>query len=921
LEDWLLPVVFGQRPVPLKFRNMTRKEQARFYVRGAQVGDEPATEYGFVGRDLDIQTIERRLLTAPDSNELLVQGMAGAGKSALLAHLAWWWQRTGLVDQVFRFSYEDRAWTRDLIVRGIRPTLFGSAEHAKADAMPEDAQAEQVAERLRSQRHLLILDNAESITAAPAAIPHKLAPDERWKLKSLLSRLRGGRTLVLLGSRGSESWLTSGHAGLGIYQLRGLDPQAASVLGDRILARHGATFYLTDGTERPALEELVALLGGYPLPLTVVLPVLASAAPSQVLAELRAGGAGADPEGLVRTAIEYSHGKLDPVLQNSLLLLAPFTSVIGTGPVLQRYQELLLADESVQNLGLVDLAAALDQAVSVGLAAPHLELTNTVGVQPALPYFLRSRLHGSPALQAASTQAHYELYREISVTLADMIQMEKDPQERATGHVLTQSHYANLTAALYHAQDSRQPIWEVIQPLALHLMEIRQYAPLRKLADDAIARHPAPAAPARQRELAYLHSLAGQAALEQHELDAAKVYYETELTMLRAGGNPESEYLTYHQLGRVAQGHGRYADAEAHYRQALDLEQEFSKRAGSARTYSSLGTVVFEQHRYAEAEALYHQALALYQEFGNWYESADVLANLGRLAQARGHYEQAAPFYGSAIGIYRRYGDSSSAAHTRVAFGTVLKKQGRYADAEALYRQALDVFLEVGDQYAVADVHFQLASATGELGRHEQSEAHSRKAIDIYLEFGDRHSAAKAYAQLGVAAQAQGRYADATASLHRAIGMFLEVGDSQNAALAYHYLGVAEQGQSRYEEAVASYREALEIRRESDTEASCITALELGRLLVRLGRHREAVEALLYAAATWHQLSGQWYDQALQWLHRERELMEPAEFAALVAEIVPASLAGKFIAATDAAGDPGDDGANGATEPTGSSGA
>ena len=65
-----------------------------------------------------------------------------------------------------------------------------------------------------------------------------------------------------------------------------------------------------------------------------MLPVLASAPPSAVLAELRAGGPGADPAGLIIRAIEYSHGKLDPALQSSLLLLAPFTAVIPTGPIL-----------------------------------------------------------------------------------------------------------------------------------------------------------------------------------------------------------------------------------------------------------------------------------------------------------------------------------------------------------------------------------------------------------------------------------------------------------------------------------------------------------------------------------------------------------------------------------------------------------
>jgi len=84
--------------------------------------------------------IERRILTRPDSNELLIQGMAGAGKSTLLAHLAWWWQRTGLVNEAFTFDYAERAYTATQIVRDIRARLLSSADQARADLMPWPAQ-------------------------------------------------------------------------------------------------------------------------------------------------------------------------------------------------------------------------------------------------------------------------------------------------------------------------------------------------------------------------------------------------------------------------------------------------------------------------------------------------------------------------------------------------------------------------------------------------------------------------------------------------------------------------------------------------------------------------------------------------------------------------------------------------------------
>ena len=43
-------------------------------------------------------------------NLLLVHGMGGSGKTTLLHHLGHWWQTTGLVDQVFYFGYDQKAW-------------------------------------------------------------------------------------------------------------------------------------------------------------------------------------------------------------------------------------------------------------------------------------------------------------------------------------------------------------------------------------------------------------------------------------------------------------------------------------------------------------------------------------------------------------------------------------------------------------------------------------------------------------------------------------------------------------------------------------------------------------------------------------------------------------------------------------------
>jgi tetratricopeptide (TPR) repeat protein len=780
LEDWMLPVMFAQQPLSVGLRPMTGPEQAEFDRHASMPGAEPVTEYGFVGRDLDIQAIERRILADRDGHQLLVRGMAGAGKSTLLAHLAWWWQRTGLVEHVFRFSYEDRVWTSAQIIREIRARLMSPAEHAQADSMTEQAQAEQVATLLRSTRHLLILDNTESVTAAPAAIPHTLTPAGQGRLKAFLAQLRGGRTLVLLGSREPETWLTGGRGGPGTYELPGLDPQAASVLVERILARHQADRLLKDGTERGALQELVRLLGGYPLSLTVVLPVLAAAPPSAVLAELKAGGRGADPAGLIGRAIEYSHGQLDPALQNSLLLLAPFTSVIGTGRMLERYRDRLLEHEAVRALGSVDLAAALDQAVSVGLATPHPQHGDLVQVQPVLPYFLRSRLHHQPARQAAASQAHYLLYRDLVGELADMLHEPRDPRPRLAAQGAIRAEYANLTTALDYGLRTGQPVEALIDALDTYLRQSRQHETRRQLLDDAIAAYLEPTGPDGQIELAFLHEFAGGAALGQHRLDAAEAHFKTAISLLDAAGNRKRQSALYHQLARIAHDQKQYDQAEASYCRALDID----------------------------------------------------------LA----------------------YGDQSSTAITHHQLGVLAQDEKRYDQAEASYRKALDIFLAYGDQHSAASTYGQLGVLAHDQKRYDQAEASYRKALDIFLAYGDQHNAASTYGQLGVPAH----------------------------------------DQKRYDQAETSDRQAREIRRVSDRRAASSIAARLGAVLAELGQHHEAVRILTHVAVVWHQETGQWAEEVLHGLQRERAVIGPGEFTGLLTADLPAALAGDLIAAIEA---------------------
>jgi tetratricopeptide (TPR) repeat protein len=758
LEDWILPVVFSQRPVALQPQTATPEQIEEIYAEKSWHVDEPEPEYGFVGRDLDVQAIEQRLLTEGAHNELLVPGMAGAGKSTLLRHLAWWWQATGLVERVFDFSYEDRAWTVDQILQTIIGELLSGHEEALARALPAEAQLERVAALLAADRHLLILDNAESITATPASIPHSLPEEQRTRLRRLLSRLRGGKTLVLVGSRGPERWLAPGSFGSNAYELGGLDPQAASLLQERIISRHGGR--LPDsGEERKALDELVEILRGSPLALSVVLPIVAESSPSAVLAQLRRGGGAADPEGVIQEAIEFSHGRLDPATQSSLVVLAPFTGVVPRR-ALGHYGKLLNEHETVRALGELDIEGALERAIGAGLASPDAGSPNHIRLQPVFPFFLRTGLVDRPELFAAITQAHHDLYKELGPSLLALL-LSREPDKRTAGQLLTHAEYANLTSALSHALSADSPVTEFIGPLEEYLDQTHQEFARQQLVEGAIDAVGKPSQPDQLAELARLRNLAGIAALARHKPSDARLHHEEELSIREALDDRHSVGFTYHQLGVVAQEQRRFEEAEAHYRRALEIFEEFDDRHRAARTYHQLGMVAQGQRQFEGAEAHYKKSLEIKLAFDDRHSAASTYHQLGIVAEEQRRFEEAEAHYRNALEIYEEFDDRHSAGITYHQLGTVAQEQRRFEEAEAHYRRALEILEEFDDRHRAARTYHQLGTVAQEQRRFEEAEAHYRRALEIFEEFDDRHRAAGSQSQLGILLTEMDQAADA----------------------------------------------------------------------------------------------------------------------------------------------------------------
>ncbi|WP_089718589.1 CHAT domain-containing protein, partial [Candidatus Entotheonella palauensis] len=498
LEDWLLPIVYQPQddiPVELPLQQMTITEKAALLMQRQNLYQGPEPAYGFVGRDVDILQIEKRVLghrAGKPCNLLLIRGMGGAGKTTLLHHLGAWWQRTGLVDEVFYFGYDVKAHTRDQIVYEMGRRLLNQEVPAGMTVSPDfmqyqslqpDLQQALVAERLRARRHLLILDNLESITGDALAIPHTLPESDQHLLRGLLADLLEGQTLVLLGSRGRVGWLAEGpNAPLqepDVYDLPGLDDEAASTLAERILERH-----VRDESQRAAyrqseaLSRLLKLLGGYPLPLEVVLANLAHQKPEDIVMALEQGDLTLDPEAdntspeartrsLIR-CIEYSHSNLDPASQKLLLCLFPFTGVVWKDQ-LSPYIERLQQQAALADWPFDRWSEVLQTAQDWGLLTAQGQLPGFLSLQPTFPYFLKTRLERERAdVRRAVEMAFHQFYDELSQDILGLL-TSKEALHRQMGSTLARLEYENLLTALSLALENQVSILRLYAALSSYL--------------------------------------------------------------------------------------------------------------------------------------------------------------------------------------------------------------------------------------------------------------------------------------------------------------------------------------------------------------------------------------------------------------------------------------------------------------------
>jgi tetratricopeptide (TPR) repeat protein len=797
LEDWLLPVVYQRQSVALPLREFTDDEEIDYWEQEAQRYQVPDnTPHGFVGRDLDVLAVESRLLA--QRNILLIQGMGGAGKTTLLHHLGAWWQTTHFVDKVFYFGYDEKAWNRQQILTKVAIDLLGETGYKRFQPLSELAQQKMLVKQLRAERHLLMLDNFESITGANLAIQHTLPVDEQQKLQGLLRDLVGGNSLILLGSRGEEAWLAEGTFANNVYGLAGLDTEAASQLVDKILAFHGVSHYREAPEHRESLQKLLKLLAGYPLALQVVLGNLVQQTPQQILEALESGSddtldtgketgdSWQDKTTNILRCIDYSYGNLSADAQKLLLCLAPFTGVILENG-LPNYTERLQQQPILAALPFEQWESVLQEANNWGLLAPHPEIPVFLRLQPIFPYFMRNRLQSQPDYQAAIETAFRQYYDDICYWLAELLD-SKEVNEKLKGQILTSLEYENLSKALDLALAEQKSILIPYTALSNYLDITQDHARNLDLSEKIVVHFNSYSVATVQEswktEFASILDTIAQLQYRFKQYTKAEQSYQKALKLVEQFTNIDNKSLgimkanTYHRLGMVAQEQRQWLQAKQHYQHALKLKIKCNDRYEQADTYFQLGSLAQAQRQWKKAERYYRKALTIYIQFNDQHGQAEAHNNLGMIAQEQKQWRQAEQCYQKALKIDD---DGYEAGKFYLNLGIVKQEQQQWQLAEQNYQNALKIFIEFNDRYSQARTYNQLGNTAQKQQQWQQAQQYYQTALKIYsVEFNDRYEVARIYNNLSISAQGQQQWQQAKDYLLKALSLWVEFDDSYN---------------------------------------------------------------------------------------------------------------------------------------------
>ncbi|GIF77447.1 AfsR/SARP family transcriptional regulator [Asanoa siamensis] len=661
----------------------------------------PTEVTGFAGRAMHLRqlngVLERHERDLTDrSTVLILNGMAGVGKTALAAH----WARSvadhfpdgQLWLNLRGYDYRDALAPQQALTFVLRSLGVPGAK------LPPDLEGQAALYRTITdgRRLLIVLDNAA-------------ASDQ---IRSLLPG--GVGHFVLVTGRNEFSGLVVGEGATTVGLELFTTDEARQMLRSRIGHRKIAA-------ELDVADRVIERCGRLPLALAIAAAraVARPAFPLSVLERQLADTpndldafSGPDIDTDVRAVFSWSYRRLAAPAARLFRLLglhpaadvstAAAASLAGltaqqVRPLLETLAAAhLVVEHQPERFVLHDLLQAYGQELALALEPPA---ERAAAQRRLLEWMTRSAFMGRPLLQPSESQVELP-------TVSDGVEPvrftgERDAREwfEAERRVLVGGvHLAETTG-------SDDLCWRLAYAIWVHLQ-------LTGAWDDLFTTHQAGLRAAErigdQLGLIHMHSGVGNIQRVTGQSREAIRTHRAALTIARATAEELSIAMVLNNLGAAHRDAGDLDQALTCFRESCRLQEGNGRRGNLAITRYQIGLTLTAAGRIAEAIPALSRARRAFQGLGHRRADARTAQALAAAYELVEQYHEAARHHGSAAAVYRDLGDRCYEAAALTQLGHAYRRSGQNERCRDAWQRARAIYEELGSHEAhVVGVHLE----------------------------------------------------------------------------------------------------------------------------------------------------------------------------------------------------------------------
>lgn len=786
LQDWFVPVLFQERHDPQLFTQLPPQavqqlqQQQRRLSFGALPEPPPHT---FIGRSRALLKLERLL---HEQNYAVVRGTGGAGKTTLAVELARWLVRIERFNRVAFVSLEDYTDARGLLDYLGRQLLPEGEQWSVAQYSDLTQAFQPVRRALSDQNTLLVLDNLESVLAAPAGtadltdmMPNMLATSEINAIWHLCQDLLAANPLTRIIFTSREPLPAPFNQKRCDIQLGALSELEAIALVREVMRQEGLTpTKVTDpGSTPTAIKNLVTAVQCHARALVLLAREVSqrgveatTESLQQIMADMHQKYP-KDRENSLYASVELSLRRLSPETRDKIRGLAVCHGGVH-----------ILVLDSVLGIDADDtdtIPNLFKELIDVGLAEE--KGYGYFRLDPALPTYLRRDMDTNTQNQFTAQWAT------AMMQLVDYLyeQRFKDTQLAAQ---LTLLELPNLMALLAWIPDTETPERVVslagdIEQLLANLnrpQALAQAVAVREQAKQNLTgwsraqfraeaqnierlldKGDLPAAHTAAQQLLQRCIEAGDKAYPGADYDIAMASFMLGRVLNRGGqakaalqplneaqqrfqqladaGNQSAERMAsaaITEMGDCLRNLGQLEAAATAYQAAIQR----AEKQGAARQVAvgkfQLGSVRLDQQRYADALEIYTEVKGIFEALGEWGSVAGAWHQIGMLYRESKQFELADQAYRQALAIHVQHHLKSDEASSLLELGNLYAEMERLEDAVVFYRQAADIHVELKDLKSEGVDRSNLANTLIKLHRYDEARCELQRAIECKEPFG-----------------------------------------------------------------------------------------------------------------------------------------------------------------------------------------